>query len=335
MKRKRSRPPEGFDELLVCHKPRRSRSHARRAKWLKNLGKAVLGVGFLWLVGLVVFYVVTAFGHCEILGGGNFFTRTDGKGLYKLAEMLSPFGSAAQAAINMMAVGGLIYSFAFVAEQVRLGRDARIEQEMPVVFIAPRLIWRLDGVSEDGVLQVKELILDLRVRNVGDAAATKLHIRIGQFSYGGREIKIQDLASGGPKIDAGLASYYLPYLPGGEEGRAEREWKDYKCVVTHNLTPHCADLLAQILKTQTDEPALRMRLVVTFQTVRRASFRAGAWVYWSPGHCRRDGVPDQREFLKKFSQDLGRGVPVDKYLQSAFENPLAPVVMEDLPPDEK
>ncbi len=302
-----------FDELLVELKDDKESPIKRWLRTAIKLGSlAFIGVGlcfflfFLW--EFVVFFVVR---HPTEMS---------------FAEFWGHFGEAAGGAINMMGLGGLIYSLLFVAEQVKGEKDTRLQHDMPVVFVAPRLVWSLASVTQTGLME-RQLSLYVGFRNTSNAAATRLEFTILKLNF--CSTLTNSLAE--PILNA--EEKLIDNLPGQEATSIVSGSDSYQISMSWPLQQKCPGLLDEILhyrSSKAELPFLEMRFSVAFQTIRGAEFCSQGSAIWSPKHCREVKDHKQPDFLNEV--EIARRafeksqVGLDRFFREAEDNPLVPVI---------
>jgi hypothetical protein len=298
-----------FDELLVQPADVQDPVHRRRETWLKRIGVTLIigGSGFLvfFLFEFVRMYFV--------------FNRNPGM---HFAQFYGLLGETISGSVALMGLGGIVYSFVFLAEQVRAAREAHLQQDMPIVFVAPRLFWDVGGVS-NGRLNAKNLFLYVGVRNVGDAAATHIKIGIQKLTYQGKDGDEQEISI------PGLAKQAIDYLPGKETTVANRYRESMEWLLTEKC-PGLLDAMFHYASADDDLPALKMHISVSFRTIRGAAFCSCGSASWSPKQCRDTKLHRQSKFLCDFAVarnkfDAGKG-GLDRFFGGAEDNPLITIV---------
>jgi len=302
-----------FDELLVQLTAPKEAAHKRwirRAIWFGSLAFMAMGAAFF------VFFV------WEFTS--VFIVRHPAD--MSFAEFCGHFGEAAGGAINLMGLGGLIYSLLFVAEQVKGEKEARLQQDMPVVFVAPRLAWTLGGASERE-LQERDLKLYVGFRNTSNSAATRLEFRIPELVFRSTDAKAnaQFILNSEEKL--------IDNLPGQEVTGVVNGSDNYHLSMEWPLKEKCPGLLDAIFHHSSPDaefPSLEMRFSVSFRTIRGAPFFSFGSAVWSPKHCREVKDNKQPNFLNDFAaarMKFEKGqVGLDKFFQGAEENPLVPTI---------
>lgn len=298
-----------FDELLVQPADVQDPVQQRRETRLKRIGITVILTGSGFLIFFLIEFVRMYFAF-NINPNMHF------------AQFYGLLGETISGSVALMGLGGIVYSFAFLAEQVRTAREAHLQQDMPIVFVAPRLFWNVRGVS-NGCLNAKNLILYVGVRNVGDAAATHIKIGIQKLTYRANVGDEHEISI------PGLAKQSIDYLPGKETTVANR----YRESMEWQLTEKCPGLLDAMFhyaSAENDLPALRMHISVSFKTIRGARFCSCGSAFWSPKQCRDTKLHKQRNFLCEFAAarkefDDRKG-GLDRFMGAAEENPLITIV---------
>jgi len=292
-----------FDELLVT-------LHDDSDDWrlvvLQFVGIASIVLGMIWFPVLVAVHV-------------NSFVRS-GPGAKDAAEATTKFGGAAGAPFGFITVGGLLISFVFLVKQRKSEQLARIHHEMPVVFMAPRLVWDLERINPNtGNIIPKKLNLCVAIRNVSDVAAVQVFVDIHDLSF--------DADRGKPaSIPLRESEMRLDYLTKSEVGNETQPMLGY-VILSEIPLDQCAELIDAIVRRDADaeRPSLTMSCSVGFKTIHGALFRSTAKAIWSPKHCRevksrdlRDGTK-QRDLLDKLRQG-----PWDDYMLAGSIKPLSP-----------
>lgn len=311
MRQKRSETR--FDELLL--RPGKNRFQGK-VQWAQAAGIVLFVFGFcLFVLFTYNFYWL----YFEVPSGSM---RAE-----EFGQFNANLGQAVAGAAAVMALGGLF----FLAEQVTSERESRLEQQMPLVFIAPRLQWRVTGVS-NGKLDVQELSLVLGIRNVSDAPATQMEVQVREAFYeaGPGQRRAVSL----PEVDSQFMDY-LPGLQAQSEGNGSDEFQQR---IVWPLGNECKELLDGVLSsdpTPSEYPALTLRLSASCQTVRRAALAASGAVVWSPRQCREARNSQQRGYLRGYSAakaafDRSEG-GLDHFFKTASANPLVPFVDAEIP----
>jgi len=245
------------------------------------------------------------------------------------AEFCANFGDATAGAAAIMGLGGLLYSFSFLAEQIAGEREARRHHDMPVVLIAPRINWAVTGVA-DGKLNVTDLFLSLGIRNVTNAAVTHLEIELSDAFYqdpSGRTSKI---------VLTGVDVQLIDYLP-GHSGRPDDPDSDgFQERIEWPLGIDRHELLDRLFgsgEPVTSCPSLSVKVKASCQTIRKASFSCYGIATWSPKHCIEARNHKQRKFLQEFAAarakfEHGDG-GLDRFFKKAKENPLVPFLEDE------
>jgi hypothetical protein len=328
-----------FDELLVRLEEQKRHIVKRLVRWSIMAGGGTLFViGTIFLLFFIKQYVSVFYFKSPPPASIIEFLDDRPTGSMTFAEFFGHFGEATGGAINLMGLGGLIVSLLLVAEQLEGERRARREQDMPVVFVAPRLVWALKeasvGKRDDGEaaaikLTEKELLLYLGFRNIGDSAATQIKINVSKVVYSpekGRDITLEVPT---PKVQS------MDYLP-GRGGAGGYVTGSYDESMQWSLADfNCNGFLNAVLNHHTAEseyPSIRMTLDVSFKTIRNAEFSARGSAEWSPKGCRDVKDYKQRRFLEDFAKEQkkfeeGRS-GLDKVFLNADENPLIPFIKE-------
>jgi hypothetical protein len=298
-----------FDELLVHPSAVEDPLYKRREKWLKRAGITLIMLGS----GLLVFFIVEF--------QRMYFFSNKQPGIH-FAEFYGLFGETISGSVALMGIGGLIYSFVFLAEQVKAAREVHLQQDMPIVFVAPRLLWRVADASNKR-LNTKYLILYVGVRNVGDAAATHIKIGIEQLTYRTEAGDEQEISI------PGLAMQSIDYLPGRETAVGNR----YREAMEWTLTEKCPGLLDAMFHDGSEDaevPALKMHISVSFKTIRGARFCSCGSALWSPMQCRDTKLHKQRTFLCEFAAarkefEAGK-CGLDRFMREAEDNALVTII---------
>jgi hypothetical protein len=302
-----------FDELLV---QLREKKDPRYRRWVRK-GIKVGSITFMVLGALFLGFFLWKFTTIFVINRPADMT---------FATFWGNFGDAAGGAINMMGLGGLIYSLLFVAEQVQEAKEARLQHDMPVVFAAPRLAWSVSGAFENKLLD-KNLELHVGFRNTSDAAATHLVFNICELTY--RSEKAQSAAVFILRNEERL----IDNLPGHEISERSDGADSYHILIDIPLKNKCPGLLDALFHqdlAQQDCPSLELRFTASFYTIRGASFYAHGSAVWSPKHCREVKDNKQTKFMDGFAEarkkfERGEG-GLDEYFQGAEQNPLVPTI---------
>jgi hypothetical protein len=301
-----------FDELLVQLEEEKESIYKQWVRTAIRLGS----LAFI-LLGLAFFlFFLWEFADAFIITHPS--TRD-------FAEFWGHFGEAAGGAINMMGLGGLIYSLLFVAEQVKGEKDARLQHDMPVVFVAPRLVWSLSGVSQAQLVE-DHLALYVGFRNMSNAAATHLEFTIVKLNFCSAltNSQAEPILNLEEKLFDNLPGHEVTSISGADSSLMSMSWPlDKKC-------PGLIDQIFHYSSADAALPYLQMTFTISFRTIRGARFCSHGTAIWSPRHCRDVKEQKQPNFLNEFSDARKEfekhQVGLDRFFRDSEENPLVPTI---------
>jgi hypothetical protein len=298
-----------FDELLLQPWDVDDPGYKRREKWQKAAGIGLVLFGF----GMLTFFLVE-FVRMHFWGVH--------RSLMEYAQFYGELGETISGSVGLMGLGGLIYSFVFLAQQVKEARDAHLRQDMPIVFVAPRLLWAIARAS-NGSIVARKLALYVGIRNIGDTPATQVAISVRKLVYSAKNGSQREVPL------PGFARQLIDYLPARQETIGDRYLESMEWPITEQC-PELIDSMFSYRLQDAESPALRMEISASFKTIRGVKFCSCGSAVWSPKHCRNVKDHKQPDFLHEFEQarmefDRQKG-GLDKYLQGADDNPLVPVI---------
>ena len=157
-----------FGELLVTLHDDSDDWRSVVLQLVEVAGIATLIIGMIWFPALAAVHV-------------NSFVR-GGPGARDVVEATTRFGAAAGAPFSFIGVGGLLISSVSYVKQRKSEQLARTHHDMPVVFLAPRLVWDFAGVPA-GIFTPNNLRLCMAIRNVSDVAAIQVFVDIHDLSF--------------------------------------------------------------------------------------------------------------------------------------------------------
>jgi len=295
------------DELLISPLSAEKLSERYGITFFRIFGFILVAIGFALLVGELYFFIVDPemFGHLTA------------------AKCFEAFGEVINGTISFIGMGGLLYSIAYLANQIKVEKENYIQKDMPVVFVAPRLIWELKALENDKII-LKKLNVFIGALNVGDSTATGLILKINNINYKNESNELRALFK-----DKLPIIRTIDFLQTSNDSESEITFNSYKELVDLDILTECIYFLDGIFRNNTNKfPSLEIDLSVEFKTIRQLKFETDAKIIWSPFNCNAIKNKTQIEILQDFQRALQENKSIDKFRHIDTENPIAPQIFK-------